>query len=250
MRRIIALDGVSIPDASDRQAYTLTPADRAMAHIPGWCLYVDPDHIVSGNARNVAMPRTMTGNNGTPNARTTMPDSDAPAFDVTGARHIRPNLDFPLEAWSVFAVAHLTGASSRQWLVGAIADPAAGGLRPSLGFSLGSGHAAVWSEENVARVTCASRPPHANFTGRTILFMFTFSIREGLRIFVDGIQAASNPTDTAVFTSGYGAGEWRFLHGCRGLFGNIGLLSIDLGWEEHADFRREIEDFHRKKYTI
>lgn len=247
MRKVLILDGVSLPGATGKPVVTLTPADRAMAHIPGWVCYFDPDYIVDGNARNMALPDNITQNNGTPNTATTFPGGAA-AFDVPDARHIRPNVAFPREAWSVFAVIRPSFSVVPQHLVGTTTPPEGEAVSPEMGFTANATTARIWS--NGISTTRASYSPPTTFEDRTTLIMFTGSTRDGLRIYENGVEVASEPGDTAAIDAGYEPGEWRFLNGVRGLVGNFGLLSIDLGWAEHAGYRRSIERFLMDKYGI
>lgn len=248
MRKVLKLDGVSLPGATTKPVVELTEMDRAMAHIPGWEAFFDPEFIVDGNARNMALPDNITQNNGTANTATTMPGSGAPAFDLDGARQIRPSIPFPTSAWTVFVVMRLTQSGLAQHIVGAASPPDSPDISPEMGVDGAANNARIW--ERGIQGQRLSWTPSEGYAGRTALVMFTGSTRDGLRLFEDGDLVADEPEETAPIDSGFLPGEWRFFNGCRGLIGNLGLLSVDLGWPEHAGYRRSIERFLMDKYEI
>jgi hypothetical protein len=246
MRNVVELDGVEIPGATG-PVVGLTALDRAIGHLPGWVVFYDPEVIVTGNARNMARPNSITTNNGTANETGAFPVSDQVAFDLPGARQVRPNIAHPNNEWTAFAVVRLSSSSIAQHL-GGTATPPGSGRSPDYGFIPNGNTAVIW--DRGVNVRLCEYTPATSFAGRTALVMFTFSTRDGMRIFENGNQVAHSPGANSVFTAGFNAGEWRHWNGMRGLIGNFGLLSVDLGWSENLGFRRRLSDYMLAKYAI
>ncbi|MGP9500266.1 hypothetical protein [Halomonas sp. AOP43-D1-4] len=86
--------------------------------------------------------------------------------------------------------------------------------------------------------------------GTRALVMFTFSVREGLKIFWNGEQVAANPDDRRPLTYGYNAGEWEMFRTARGQLGMAGVIDVDLSEPDYEGDRLALEKFMMEKYGI
>lgn len=250
--------GSGLP-AIDRMAY-----DEAFGLIPNWLLLVDPDDVKgSGGTWNRTQDATDA-------------DVDAALLDITssvnsgnnigtfssgqaaysprdsGYVQFESNVAFPDDAWSFFAVADpLPRAGSSVNLLTASLSYSDPELAPRLAFSPdGSKFVVYKNQQNADSNYRLSYTPAISFIGRRSLMMVTWSTREGLRIFENGIEVAADPNKNAPFTQSSGVGEWDVLSWARGDFGVMGLLGLDLGWAENAVYRRLIEAAMIDKYSI
>lgn len=128
-----------------------------------------------------------------------------------------------------------------------ISDAASGGLSLRAGLNVGASRATIYAGTATVRLgyTLAQ-----SFLNRTTFLMFTFSTRDGLRIFENGNEVAAAPDDKRPLTHGFGANEWLMWRENFGLLGMSGMLSIDLGWAEHRAYRRQMSEFMAAKYGI
>lgn len=254
MLRYKKLDGVTADPSA--QALVTTPEGRAMGHVPGWVMLLDPDYLVGANAvRNRALRDGIATND--PGA---VPldafDNDEAAFAPTQGSllQLRPDrAAFDPESWSYFTVGMVSEASGvLPRLVSPVVEQG-DVLGPYIVF-YETGYHGVALYEGSGAISPALRRINAavRMAERTspALLMFTFSTRDGLKIFVDGELSASNPDDKRPLDFGYQAGTWELFRGMRGQWGMTGVLNIDLGWPEHAGYRRSIERFLMNKYGI
>lgn len=86
--------------------------------------------------------------------------------------------------------------------------------------------------------------------GTRVLVEFTFSVREGLKIFWNGELVAENPDDRRPLNYGYKAGEWEMFRSMRGQIGMAGVVDVDLSEPEHEGDRLTLEKFMMEKYGI
>ncbi len=80
--------------------------------------------------------------------------------------------------------------------------------------------------------------------------MVTFSVTDGLRIFIDGVQIAAEPSDLRPLDNAYHAGEYTLLRSPDGEIGMMGILSTCLGTDDKAAERSAIFSFLMAKYGI
>ena len=246
MRSILVLDGVSLPNASGRPVISLTPADKAIAHIPGWQMFVDPDYIVGGKVRNLALPNEIMEHGGVGFTTSTFANGEK-AFDLSDDRRIQPNIAFPTEAWTFFAVAKPSASDIGQRYVSAVNESSSPpAIEPSLGLTAGGGGVRTWSRG----ISDARASVTMSLAGEEVYIMWTGSTRDGCRIYINGVELDHNAGATEPFNKNSGPGEWRCLYGVRGLVGMMGLLSIDLGWAENVGYRRALDRFLMSKYGI
>ncbi|MDO5604800.1 MAG: hypothetical protein Q4G25_06520 [Paracoccus sp. (in: a-proteobacteria)] len=154
------------------------------------------------------------------------------------------------DAWSIFAVMRPVSESivGVTYDVGSsVADAPSSSLSLRTGLNAGGGRATIYVGSAEVRL---GYQPSDSFIGRTVFLLFTFSTRDGLRIFENGQEVAAAPDDKRLLTQGYGANEWLMWRANRGLIGVSGMLSIDLGWPEHRAYRRQMAEFFATKYGI
>lgn len=246
MKSIIEMPGVSLPTPSNLPPVSRSPEGIAMAHIPGWSLFADPKYVKNGRVRNRAAPRSLTSTSGTLAFTTLngeqMIDTTAAEARLTGLPAIDPT------SWTVFSVfrpIELTGPSYD--VARSITDAPVGGLSMRVGLNAGAARITIY--EGTSAIRLAYTPP-INFNNRLALLMYTFSVRDGLKIFENGELVATAPDDKRPLTQGYGAGQWQMYRLNRGLIGMGGHLHTDLGAPENDGYRRQIEQFLMEKYGI
>ena len=86
--------------------------------------------------------------------------------------------------------------------------------------------------------------------GAPMIGVVTFSTARGINIFVNGVLAQSEPTQTDAITGGADAGASYFLRQVEGLVGMVGMFDIDLSSAEFAPQRDTITGFMMDKYGI
>lgn len=253
MIRYQKLHGVNVGAASALPAVPISPEGQAMGSVPGWRIFLDPAHTVNGAPRNRALPNNVTSLSSESLAAGVF-DNGSPAFQFNETMSIQPNVSINNETWTAFCVVKLAegpGGTAADFVdsIDSWEEPA---LSVRYGFNVTkesmtyyTGYS-VSAEGNRARYTL----PEGSFVDRTVLAMWTFSTRDGIRLFIDGKLEDHAEDDKRPFDVGYLAGEWRMFNGFRGLVGMSGMLDIDLGWAEHTGHRRAIEKFLMNKYEI
>lgn len=238
--------------SKNAKKFTPSPEGVAMANIPGWELLIDPDHVTSSTVQNRCIRNTFCELfSGSINLGAF--ENGQKAFNPTDAFPIRinPDLDFPVEAWSLVFVAKpsVKSVADLNTIVTAnnyIADD----IVPSVGFGSSTTTLRVMKSGALAdlsiRLNYNSASPLADASA---VYIVTGSITNGLSIYKNGVLVANN-ADKSQFNSQWQAGEWHILRGARGLFGMIGLLSIDLNDPLNAEYRNQMNDFLMQKYAI
>ena len=245
------IKGAAAPETARQLEFT--SEGLAMGSIPGWRMLLDPDHLIGTDSirnrairggvavNNSAIPIGAFGNGGA-------------AFEpVGGATVIAPvNTAVNPDSWSLFCILQYASSPFVQLLVSAV-DTEAVGIPLQIGYSASGATLIIYGGAATSGAPQRlSTTVNLASTGSLSpqLFMFTFSTRDGLRIYRNGEVIASDPTDTHPLDVATGADEWQVLRRTRGLHGMMGLLDIDLGWAEHAPYRRRIEQFVKSKYDI
>lgn len=256
MYQYLKIPGLVVGDAAP--AADLLPEDIAMGHIPDWLCLFDPEYASDGGAYDRARPPVLAEVDSSPNhgiPRSVFPNGQ-PAFNPTSSAFTSWNADvaFPRDAWTVFAVVRTASGStgSAQFFVGPKQASPESSPIPAVGLSQDNAHFRVWAHGSAVPAGAAriGYTPSVGFLNRTALLMATFSIRDGLRLFENGVQVAANAADKAPIAATYAPGEWNFLRFTRGLYGMTGVLSRDLGQAENAPYRKAIETFLLTKYGI
>jgi hypothetical protein len=249
MIRFQRLTGVSMADAAPAPVIPITPEGQAMASIPGWAILLDPGHVVGATIRNRCRANTFV----TPASLPLGTLGGNPVFLPTAENGMRANsasVGINATAWTVFAVALPVAAASFQRVIGNQSSDAEPPdvVTPRIGFGTNALAAQIGgSGSGGTRLTYTGN--FANRSGLSLV-MWTSSTRDGLRIFDNGTLAAANAGDKAALTASFAPGQIDLLRFCRGTYGMVGVLDIDLGWSEHAGYRRRIEDFMFAKYAI
>lgn len=244
------LQGVRLAGAPALPTVTPTPEGKAMASIPGWVVFIDPDYRVDSGVRNRASASAVFPAPDDPVGSGSFPLTGEKAFAIgEGRERFIPDIAFPSEAWTVFAV--LNGdfsAGSSKEIARSVNLDEEYALR--VGFNSSGSSMAVYTGPTPSVYRIQYEPP-VSFEGRTALAMYTFSTRDGLRLYHNGQLGAHEPAETQPLTHSIGPNQWEFFSiPLRGLVGMTGVLSIDLGWPEHAGYRRSIEQFLMSKYGI
>ena len=236
-----------------------------MGAIPGWIDYIDPDYIDASApwVRNRSVANSKYGANATP-VLGTFPNGQKSFSQVEGSGYgiysdpLSQSID-PTQ-WSIFTTC-IPGYVSSELNENVIVRGNSSNVGPELGLRVAltrssgypivrefsSGTSGSGSTSNPSRLTV-----NVNLINRTVpsFVMFTFSTRDGLRIFIDGALAGSAPTDKRPIQVDLGPEQRSFFRGVRGSYGVTGILNTDLGWEEHTGYRRAIEKFMFDKYGI
>lgn len=250
MIRYQRLTGVSLSGAAPGPVVPVTPEGQAMAGTPGWAMFMDPAHVAGTNVRNRARRDSFLTGANLPLAAVGGNPVFAPA-DGDTMRHRSMDVGMNPDTWTVFAVCKPAAGTSTQRIVGmqAADTPPLGQVTPRIGFSVSGDIAQIQGSGAAGGMRLSYASDYTTRAGLTLL-MFTFSTRDGLRIFDNGAQVAAAPSDTAPLTDSFGPGEIDCFRFCRGSYGMTGVLDIDLGWMEHAGYRRRIDTFLMAKYGI
>ncbi|WP_423277693.1 hypothetical protein [Enterovirga sp. CN4-39] len=219
-----------------------------MAGIPGWSIFLDPAYLSGGALINRALPNNVTQNLDAAQTPATF-SNDAPALSMTSARRVQPNTAVDPNVWTFFWVINGSTPTSLMDLAGSVTPATSPNLSLKIGISSDGARTGIYP--NTATVTPRlAYTPGSNLFGRTALLMYTFSTRDGLRIYENGNLVATDASDKTPLTSGYTAGQWRLFTNARGLIGMTGHLNIDLSWPEYAAQRVAMETFLKAKYGI
>lgn len=267
MLRYQRINGVRLENTNGLPTIQRTPEGAAMGAVPGWVDLIDPDYmnVDEGWVRNRAAARSKYPNVATPAVVSQFPNG-ASAFQMLSGQTLRIESDAVAPAidptqWSVFTVCMPqpidggSGVDSVCVLRGQDNNHSLIGLRVDFTRDFGRPTIRTYNQYGIG----VQNPARLSYNGLNIytlsepaLVMFTGSTRDGLRIFVNGEEVAAAPSDKRPLEIGYEGGENQraYFRGARGLFGMTGALSIDLGWAEHAGYRRAIEAFLMGKYQI
>lgn len=266
MIRFQVLHGVELSGATSLPTVTRTDEGRAMGAVPGWGMFGDPAYVYLDdntmlNRASGAITEMFFPEN--PINLGSFPDSGAPAIDMSqlgfavyGSSDVNP------ASHTLFAVLMLDaehGPGDAQirnmgYGNGAYAEED-GEITLNWGYLPQTSSLTVREHSVGANNTAGQSSARLNAVvgdvfGETHLFMMTFSTRDGLKLFLDGELVGENKDDKRPLTRDFNAGEWTMFRNCRGYYGMHGLINIDLGWPEHAGYRRSIERFLMGKYGI
>lgn len=242
------LQGVRLPQATGLPVVAPTPEGKAMGAIPGWNILIDPDYVGHNSVLNRAKIDSMfmASNSGYEYGAI----SGETAFSLGGGPRFAPTVDMNPTAWSAFFVVQTPrdGATGGRELLRPI-EIDTEGVGPRVTIRA-NGHLWLYgTSTTVDRLGGPEIPDNEAF-----LAMATFSTRDGTKLYCDGELVAANPDDKRPLDEKYSAGEYMLLSGTSAdlpmLVGMCGVLDIDLGWPEHAGYRRAIERFLMDKYGI
>lgn len=242
-------DGSVAPAGAEK--FVTTPEGRAMGHVPGWDMLLDPAHLVGDDGiRNRAARDNVVLNSTAINVSDFA--NGEPAFHPVSGSTIIGDTDVKInpDAWTVFTVyKYVENSSFTQRIISPKVDLEKVSLQ--IGFSANGQRAIIYSEGATADATQRlSARVDLQDSQNARIFMFTGSVRDGLRIYADGELLAHDPDDQRPLDAHFSPGEWEVFRGTRSKWGMTGLLSVDLGWAEHSGYRRAIETFLMSKYGI
>lgn len=260
MTKFQTLTGLVVPQAP---FVGLTDEDVALGQIPGWLMYMDPGVRVGADPTRIynrigngKLLNAISGGSPIPIGTIGGQPSIAPSGTTAGTGvQFDQTPAIPADAWTFFSVGTLATGNNRQ----SVAVSKSAFLASEPDYSLGVGFtpngqvARFWQRDQFADLNPRlSYTPASTFVGRRALVMWTFSTREGLAIWDNGVLGAASDTAAAKrpLSRGAGANEWWSLMRCIGNFGVVGALGIDLSWAENAGYRRRIEQFLMQKYSI
>nr|WP_321328525.1 hypothetical protein [Alcaligenes faecalis] len=232
---------------------------KAMAHVPGWKSYFDPEFMqvdpayvlnrASGRSSTVTVTLNPTieidPDNGQKFVRSQAGQSNGFSWVDSDSGELSP------QSWSFWAVIKgdfSSNVPAARSLINDL-DESKSGIGLSIAHTGANRAIQVYEYFNSGAIGAPIRLTYTpTDTEALMLVMVTFSTRDGLRIFRDGVLVASAPSDKRPFTRAVKAiSQGRFY---RGWYGRSGLLNIDLGWTEHTAYRQAIEQFLIQKYGI
>lgn len=242
MSLLLTLGGVTMPDATGLETHISTQLEDDISHVPGRVVLIDPDHFTNDDPRNIARTGSSCDIQAGSVTLGTF-DNGSTCFDMLagGEMTILPDVAWPTEAWTIFGVmrprtpasgssSYSLGYSRTGWQ--------SGDVMPWVGLNAGAARFTVYDGDGIR----LGHQPASSFLDETVALMATFSVRDGLRLFVDDHSApvAEDATDKRALTAGYEAGQWSILRDFQGQAGVTGLYSVDLGPPEMAHYRRSI----------
>lgn len=256
MIKYMKVSGVTLKD-SELPQVTLTPEGRAMGAVPGWAFMIDPAYIplpVGGSgdtAFNRVSGRMIFVDTG--NSPEIVQENGNPMILAEGDNFLQTlgDVDINPEEWTVFSVIRGVDGRARNFIVLSEPGDSDSGVSLSISYSANSGDLIVYEYANDAGgIPQRLSAPAGLNDGSIKLVMVTFSVRDGLRAYVNGELVAYEPDDKRPLTHGYQAGEYRMHRRFRGYYGMSGILNADLGKDENTGHRRAIEKFLMSKYGI
>lgn len=246
------IPGLHLTSATGLDSVPISEDGQRIGAIPGWNVLINPDYAQNGLMRNRVVAGKFLGNSVSPQAFGEMPNG-AKSLAYSSNNRINPDTQINKDAWTVFAVIRLSSADSinaSKDIARANSGNTQGDFTPRLSLSNAGGSIGIY-ENTESTTSLINYARDGGYLDQTVLVMFTFSTREGLRIFADGVEGAHGPEFTTPFDAQDGPGEWGFFGGgIRGQAGHAGLLDIDLGWAEHAGYRRALEVYLFELYGI
>ena len=248
------IPGLKLTNATGLKKFEFSEEGRRIGAIPGWRLFIDPKsrYRKEGQLRNRYIAGKYLAKSEKPQVSGQF-QNGAPALVYDSNNRVDSDAQINKEAWTAFAVVRLSSADN----IGASKDilranrgATQGNFTPRLSFANSGNSIGIY--QNTASTTSIINYARAGgYLDQTVLVMFTFSTRDGLRIFADGVEGARAPDFVTPFDAQDTPGTWGFFGGgIRGLVGHAGLLDVDLGWEEYTNERIALEKFMLETYGI
>lgn len=265
MRYYQRYHGVVLKNSNGLPSIRPTPEGEAIASIPDWVDYLDPDelNLTPDWVRNRAVENSLYAASGVP-VVTQFPNGTT-AFTMTNAANYNVTADaasLPIDPtkFTVFAVMMPTAVQS-ELNENLIVRGNSESTGPELGLRIGATRVSgnlFFKEFSSGNNTGASTPnperlsAATNYIGRPrpSLAMWCSSIVGGLNIFDNGALAASAPNDKRVITLDMGTGQRSYFRGARGRYGVCGILNRDLSLPENEGYRLAIEQYLFARYSI
>lgn len=244
------LQGVRVGN-SPLPAIKITEEGRAMGHVPKWDLLIQPDYVRNGAPVNRAGEGVSAVDNG-PVKLGTFPNGqksfrfNQPAAE--GREVIYPNASFNTDAWSLTMAIEIKTANLVEF---AVSSPRAVTGQLGVRFTrTSSGDIAIYDgSSSTARCRFSTSPAS---TAGPVVVTFTFSVKNGLAIYLNGSKVAENIEDKRPLTAGNLSGQWALgdTPSFVGEYGHVCLVGVDLNDPAHYGDRLAIEDFLMTKYGI
>ncbi|WOQ37394.1 hypothetical protein [Acinetobacter soli] len=262
MQAVQIVKGATAP--ADAQTYSFTPEGLAIGNITGWQMLLDPNYVNVSNKTVLNRCKYQSNAISDSSGSTVFVNigqfaNTQKAFEITETlpARLNPNIPFPADNWSVIFVAKpvvKTGINLNVILTGNTYSSDAALISPKIGFNLASNilyiaQGGAIQQEGSYRLAYTSPTP---LSDETAVYIVTGSSKNGLSIYKNGVKVVSSISANAKLplNSQIGAGEWHVLRGARGLFGYVGLLSIDLNDNANKGFRDQINQFLMSKYGV
>ena len=254
------LENISL-NTSTLGKLTLTEEGKALGHIPGWKMLVDPAYRSNGTKglRNRALPGNFLV--GTEDIVDKTFQNGAAGFSSTSVGYSNAplaNFNINPTEWTYFGVLEASVVTNTSFLARSIMGP--GGDEVGLYiFITASGALAIDSKQPAPPYVYRLRSKDwvLGQSAGAKLLMITFSVEKGLKLYINGGLSAENTTDTQPLTASLvAAGAFRLFQQTPSdlenpiVFGNQGFLDIDLSKTENIGYRKQIERFMKTKYGI
>lgn len=260
MINLQVLHGLRVAGRHHLKHVTFTPEGQTLGHIDGWNTFIDPayctpsaDTVCNRALREEEIPINLgaitLGSFG----------NGALAFltddETLGGQFIRVNPDAEVnrDAWTFFTVIEpLSNNVAPQRFI----TPTTETEEDVVAFSLGMNQSLTSLVVYENGIVASNQPQRLRYAvpedrrGERALVEFTFSVREGLKIFWNGELVAENRDDRRPLNYGYQAGEWELFRSLRGKVGSSGVLDVDLSEPDHEGDRLTLEKFMMEKYGI
>lgn len=230
--------------------------DEGITFIPELSVLLDPERAGPGGVLNRWTSRTLSPPTPWTSANLGVFPEGLPAFDVqnTTANRIPSDVAINPTSWTAFFVLNVTStevSGSRDLIAPEVLSGDGIGLRISLRTS---GQLSVYpTTVTTPRLTVSAAAIPA---AQTFLLMVTFDVEDGLRVFVNGVQVAHDPTKTEPLNDQIGPGQYSFYRNNSGtgdlLGGLTGLTGFGLGNPDAVTtaYRRALERAVIQHYGI
>lgn len=226
---------------------TIPPEVKNVASIRGWNFLVNPaigmfDQVIGG--------RKITPRGGDIAQVSETPDSKTmAAFPMDGSITYVHDIAARVNSdrWTAFFVCYLPSGNGPDEVFCQPSDLTSSDVALRFGFNT-TGTLRVWRGNNYHRISYSGE----NMYDRTVYCMATFSIDDGLRLFVDGVEVAHEALQNETLTSDYvqlfSPGSIGNVDGFSGYMGHIGLLDVCLA--EMPDDKSTLDQWLMVLYGI
>lgn len=255
MIKIEQLNGITIPNPG--RTLQRTEAGRAIGHIPGWKIFVDPAYPSGKFARNRAMAQSSL------TCATAFPAdafaNAAPAFSAPSLNRESPplaaNLQVNPNAWSAFfSFNHaLVGGAGPTYFLQPATPTADTSLAAPFVLLRADGSFGLANNDPSNSPGYLLAPAGSLFGGANHIVLVTFSTDLGLKVYIDGVLAASNTAYKTPFntpTKGLLMCHAGSRTSGKFLYGQCGVLDIDLSKPENTGYRAALTKHLKDKYAI
>lgn len=261
MRKVTLLPGVRVTGAGALPRLSVSDDELALAAIPGMKMWLEPGeqfrdpatYVLTERANGVKLaPESLTDPTRLPTLGTFA--NGSPCLECPTPITQKQFPETPIAAnpteWTAVAVIH---ASSTVGNGHEILSAPVTTVDPDYSLRFGinsSGVLRLWQGDVTPRIDDAVN----NYLEEDVLVMATFSTREGLKLYRNGVLVATNAADKAPLTipevkigqAGTGPSSGTF----NGKLGHVLLLDIDLSWPEYANHKANLDSILLNHYGI